>query len=73
MGSRFCLVAVHSSCCGPSRLDDQLVRKLTGFTKDLRLPAEWLVLIRIATVAMESTGCYWAPPYEMLVDKCMGR
>lgn len=61
IGSRFHVVAV------PSELDDEPVRKFTSFTRDLKLLAEWLLLIGITTVAMESTGIYWVPLYEILV------
>ena len=30
--------------------------------------AAWLVSCRISTVAMESTGVYWIPPYEILEE-----
>lgn len=63
IGSRFHVVAV------PSELDDEPVRKFTSFTKDLKLLAEWLLLIGVTTVAMESTGIYWVPLYEILVAK----
>jgi transposase len=63
IGSRFHVVAV------PSELDDEPVRELTSFTKDLKLLAEWLLLIGVTTVAMESTGIYWVPVYEILVAK----
>ena len=63
IGSRFHVVAV------PSELDDEPVRKFTSFTKDLKLLAEWLLLIGVTTVAMESTGIYWVPLYEILVVK----
>ena len=63
IGTRFHLVAV------PSELDDEPVRKLTSFMKDLTLFAEWLLLIGVTTVAMESTGIYWVPLYEILVAR----
>jgi hypothetical protein len=31
--------------------------------------AEWLLAIDIKTVAMESTGIYWVPLYEILVER----
>jgi len=36
------------------------------FTKDLRALAEWLRECRITTVAIEATGVYWMPLYEIL-------
>ena len=31
--------------------------------------ADWLVSLGIKTVAMESTGVYWIPVYEILEDR----
>jgi len=31
--------------------------------------ADWLVSIGIQTVAMESTGVYWIPTYEILEER----
>ena len=36
------------------------------FTEDLERMAAWLVKCGITTAAMESTGVYWIPVYEML-------
>jgi transposase len=36
------------------------------FTEDLQQLAEWLVACGITTVAMESTGVYWIPLYDIL-------
>jgi len=62
IGSRFHVVAV------PAELDDDPVRKFSSFTNDLKAMAEWLLAIDIKTVAMESTGIYWVPLYEILVE-----
>lgn len=43
-----------------------VVRAFTTFTADLRQLVTWLVQHQIDTVAMESTGVYWIPIYEML-------
>ncbi len=43
-----------------------VVRAFTTFTADLRQLVTWLVQHHIDTVAMESTGVYWIPIYEML-------
>ena len=42
------------------------VRTFTTFTADLRELVTWLLDHHIDTVAMESTGVYWIPIYEML-------
>jgi hypothetical protein len=42
------------------------VRVFATFTEDLNRMARWLVNCRITTVAMESTGVYWIPLYDVL-------
>ena len=63
VGSQFHVVAV------PADRDDEPVRSFQSFTGDLHRLADWLVSCRIDTVAMESTGIYWVPLYEILVDR----
>lgn len=53
----------------PAELDDQAVREFPCFTRDLNRMADWLVKIGIQTVAMESTGVYWIPAYEILEER----
>lgn len=60
IGSRFHVVAV------PADLDEQPVRTFKAFTADLECMARWLSDTGITTVAMESTGVYWIPVYEVL-------
>jgi len=62
IGSQMHYVAV------PAELDDQPVRSYSSFTGDLKTMTEWLVGIGISTVAMESTGIYWIPAYEILEE-----
>lgn len=45
---------------------DEPVRCFDTFTPDLHNLVQWLKECRIDTVAMESTGVYWIPIYEML-------
>jgi len=52
----------------PGELDDRPIRSYSCFTGDLKSMAEWLVKIGISTVAMESTGIYWIPAYEILEE-----
>lgn len=52
----------------PADRDQRPVRRFKTFTDDLRLMASWLIQCWITTVAMESTGVYWLPPYEMLEE-----
>ena len=42
------------------------VRKFGTFTPDLHALADWLAACGVDTVAMESTGVYWIPIYEIL-------
>jgi transposase len=50
----------------PARRDAQPVRRFGTFTPDLQALADWLAQGGIKTVAMESTGVYWIPIYEVL-------
>jgi transposase len=52
--------------CVPEDRDAEPVRPFGTFTPDLYALAEWLATCRIETVAMESTGVYWIPVYEIL-------
>jgi transposase len=42
------------------------VREFQCYTEDLEKMAEWLLVHRITTVAMESTGVFWVPVYDVL-------
>jgi transposase len=50
----------------PSELDPEPVRKFSCFTGDLYAIAQWLKSRGITTVAMESTGVYWIPLFQIL-------
>ena len=50
----------------PEGRDPQPVRRFKCYTSDLQRMAEWLKSCGIKTVAMESTGVYWIPAYEVL-------
>ena len=63
IGSRFHVVAVAAD------RDDEPVRTFQSFTHDLYRLADWLAGIGITTVAMESTGVYWIPAYEILEER----
>ena len=52
--------------CVPQGRDDQSVKCFKTFTADLHALADWLQACGIKTVAMESTGVYWIPIYEIL-------
>ena len=44
----------------------QPVRQFGTYTPDLLAVADWLKACGVETVAMESTGVYWIPLYEVL-------
>jgi transposase len=48
--------------------DGEPVRCFASFTEDLRAMARWLQQCGMVTVAMEATGVYWIPVYEVLED-----
>ncbi len=60
IGAREIYVAV-----APER-DTEPVRVFHTFTSDLHQMAEWLKSCGITTVAMESTGVYWIPVYDVI-------
>ncbi|WP_339493258.1 IS110 family transposase, partial [Pseudomonas sp. EA_15y_Pfl2_R67] len=45
---------------------DKPVRCFPAFTEDLVKLAEWLESLKIKVVAMEATGVYWIPLFELL-------
>ncbi len=53
----------------PEERDEQTVRKFDTFTTDLHALADWLVSCDVDTVAMESTGVYWVPIFEILEER----
>jgi transposase len=50
----------------PPERDATPVRAFKTFTTDLHRLADWLTTCGVTTVAMESTGVYWIPLYEIL-------
>jgi transposase len=62
IGAREMYVAI------PPDRDPQPVRIFLTFTADLEELADWLGDRGITTVAMESTGVYWIPLYQILSD-----
>lgn len=53
----------------PEDRDEQPVREFRSFTQDLHALADWLEACGVETVAMESTGVYWIPLYEILEER----
>lgn len=53
------------ACVPPDRAEDN-VKVFGTFTADLNALADWLTVYHVDTVAMESTGVYWIPAFELL-------
>lgn len=53
----------------PEGRDPAGVRCFGTFTADLTALADWLEACGIETVAMESTGVYWIPVFELLEER----
>src|SRR5262245_6408892 len=72
------LICVHPNAAGldigseeivvavPPDRDPEPVRVFRTFTPDLQALVDWLQKCGIDTVAMESTGVFWIPIYELL-------
>lgn len=72
------LTVVHPNCAGidigsrehwvavnPEH-NDETVRCFSTFSDDLYALADWLEALQVTMVAMEATGVYWIPLYEVL-------
>ena len=69
---------VHPHCAGvdlgkarhyvavPEGADERVVRSFGSFTDELQAMAAWLRSCGVDTVAMEATGVYWIPVFEVL-------
>ena len=57
--------STHYVAVRPDR-DPNPVRQFDCFTADLHRLADWLERCGVTTVAMQSTGVYWIPLYEIL-------
>lgn len=53
----------------PEGRDDVTVKEFKSFTADLHELANWLEHCGVKTVAMESTGIYWIPLFEILESR----
>ncbi|MDQ2945360.1 MAG: IS110 family transposase [Acidobacteriota bacterium] len=60
IGATEIYVAVHPGC------DPEPVRSFSTFTEDLHRLADWLKACQVDSVAMESTGVYWIPLFQIL-------
>lgn len=63
IGASFHVVAI------PPDSANEPIRTLKAFTGDIERMADWLVQQGITTVAIESTGVYWVPVYEILEQR----
>jgi len=52
----------------PADRDANAVRRFEAFTRDLVAIVQWLVGCGVRSVAMEATGVYWIPLYQLLED-----
>jgi len=58
----------HWVAAPPDRTDDA-VHEYGAMTDDLNAMADWLLACGVDTVALESTGVYWIPVYEVLEQR----
>lgn len=63
-----CGAEAHYVAVPPER-DPEPVHSFKTFTADLHHLADWLQACKIKTVAMESTGVYWIPIFEILEER----
>jgi len=60
--------SAHYAAVRPDR-DSQPVRRFECFTADLYRLADWLQNCGVKTVALQSTGVYWIPLYDILEER----
>ena len=76
---------MHTHCCGldihkkvvvacaitpgPEGTPQQDVRNFKTMTADLLALGDWLAAAGVTQVAMESTGSFWKPLYNLLEDR----
>jgi transposase len=53
----------------PAHRAEESVREFGPMTGDLNAMADWLLACGVDTVALESTGVYWIPVYEVLEQR----
>ena len=77
-GSFFCGLDVHKTwiyaCIGITdinRRTEYQQSRFSSFTNGLRDLAKWLDKYSCKEVCMESTGKYWIPVFNILVQSCM--
>lgn len=57
--------------CIATTPSDQVVREFSTFTPDLKAMVKWLRDHKVESVAMESTGVYWIPVYDIIEESGM--
>lgn len=60
IGSTMHMAAVNPEAC------DTPIRAFGTFTQDLHVLADWFKACGVTSIAMESTGVYWIPAFEVL-------
>ena len=60
--------SAHYAAVRPDR-DSEPVRRFECFTADLHRMADWLKRCGVETVAMQSTGVYWIPLFQVLEER----
>ena len=55
--------------CVPAQATSQNVRRFGTFTADLNALADWLKACGVIHVAMEATGIYWIPVFQILEER----
>jgi transposase len=60
------LGATEIYVCVPLDRDPEPIRRFGTFTEDLHALADWLTRCGVTAVAMEATGVYWIPLYQIL-------
>jgi len=76
---------VHARCCGldvhkkravacvlisqPDGLLERQIRTFSTMTTDLLALSDWLNSLNVTHVALESTGVYWRPVFNILEDE----
>lgn len=53
----------------PRSATEEPVREFHSHTEDLNAVCDWLTACHVDVVAMESTGVYWIPVYDLLVSR----
>jgi transposase len=59
----------HWVCCPRRETGEVVLRGFATTTPDLECLGDWLEAEQIESVAMESTGVYWIPLYELLESR----